>query len=140
VPVRYEPFHREHLGAILGLCQAQGWLSLPSDPARAQQALTAPGVTTVVAVVADEVIGFATVLSDGVLDAYLSALLVAEPHRGEGIGAGLLQTAYRRSGATRVDLLAADGTDDFYARFPHRRFSGYRLHPDAALESTPGPA
>jgi len=140
VPVRYEPFHREHLGAILGLCQAQGWLSLPSDPARAQQALTAPGVTTVVAVVADEVIGFATVLSDGVLDAYLSALLVAEPHRGEGIGAGLLQTAYRRSGATRVDLLAADGTDDFYARFPHRRFSGYRLHPDAALESAPGPA
>jgi GNAT superfamily N-acetyltransferase len=140
VPVRYEPFHREHLGAILGLCQAQGWLSLPSDPARAQQALTAPGVTTVVAVVADEVIGFATVLSDGVLDAYLSALLVAEPHRGEGIGAGLLQTAYRRSGATRIDLLAADGTDDFYARFPHRRFSGYRLHPDAALESTPGPA
>ena len=140
MPVRYEPFHREHLGAILGLCQAQGWLSLPSDPARAQQALTAPGVTTVVAVVADEVIGFATVLSDGVLDAYLSALLVAEPHRGEGIGAGLLQTAYRRSGATRVDLLAADGTDDFYARFPHRRFSGYRLHPDAALESAPGPA
>jgi GNAT superfamily N-acetyltransferase len=140
VPVRYEPFHREHLGGILGLCQAQGWPSLPSDPARAQQALTAPGVTTVVAVVADKVIGFATVLSDGVLDAYLSALLVAEPHRGEGIGAGLLQTAYRRSGATRVDLLAADGTDDFYARFPHRRFSGYRLHPDAALESTPGPA
>ncbi len=140
MPVRYEPFHREHLGAILGLCQAQGWLSLPSDPARAQQALTAPGVTTVVAVVADEVIGFATVLSDGVLDAYLSALLVAEPHRGAGIGADLLQTGYRRSGATRVDLLAADGTDDFYARFPHHRFSGFRLHPDATLDPTPGPA
>ncbi len=77
------------------------------------------------------------------LDAYLSALLVAEPHRGEGIGAGLLQTGCRRSGATRVDLLAADGTDgtdDFYARFPHRRFSGFRLHPDKALDPTPGPA
>jgi GNAT superfamily N-acetyltransferase len=140
VPVRYEPFDRQHLGAILGLCRAQGWPSLPSDPVRAQQALTAPGVTTVVAVVADEVIGFATVLSDGVLDAYLSALLVAEAHRGEGIGAGLLQTGYRRSGATRVDLLAADGTADFYTRFPHRRFSGFRLHPDATLDPMPGPA
>jgi predicted N-acetyltransferase YhbS len=140
VPVRYEPFDREHLEAILGLCQAQGWPSLPSDPARAHQALTAPGVTTVVAVDADDVVGFATVLSDGVLDAYLSALLVAEPHRGEGIGADLLRTGYRRSGATRVDLLAADGTNDFYTRFPHRRFSGFRLHPDAPLESTPGPA
>ena len=140
VPVRYEPFDRQHLGAILGLCRTQGWPSLPSDPVRAHQALTAPGVTTVVAVVADEVIGFATVLSDGVLDAYLSALLVAEPHRGAGIGADLLQTGYRRSGATRVDLLAADGTDDFYARFPHHRFSGFRLHPDATLDPTPGPA
>jgi predicted N-acetyltransferase YhbS len=140
VPVRYEPFDHHHLGAILGLCQTQGWPSLPSDPARAQQALTAPGVTTVVAVVADEVVGFATVLSDGVLDAYLSALLVAEAHRREGIGAGLLETGFRRSGATRIDLLAAEGTDDFYARFSHRRFSGFRLHPDSALESTPGRA
>jgi predicted N-acetyltransferase YhbS len=140
VPVRYEPFGREHLGAILDLCRAQGWPSLPSDPTRAGRALTAPGVTTVVAVDADAVVGFATVLSDGVLDAYLSALLVAEAHRGDGIGAGLLDTAYRRSGATRVDLLAGDGTEPFYARFPHRRFSGFRLRPDDALEPTPDPA
>jgi predicted N-acetyltransferase YhbS len=140
VPVRFEPFDRHHLGAILRLCEAQGWPSLPSDPARAQRALTAPGVTAVVAIVAGEVVGFATLLSDGVLDAYLSALLVAEPHRNKGIGEGVLRFGYRRCGATRVDLLAADGTDDFYARFPHRRFSGFRLHPDAALDPTPGAA
>jgi ribosomal protein S18 acetylase RimI-like enzyme len=130
VPVRYEPFARDHLDAILGLCTTQGWPSLPADPARAQQALNAPGVTTLVALTADEVVGFATVLSDGVLDAYLSSLLVAEPHRGTGLGDELLRRAYHQSGAVRVDLLAAEGTDGFYARFPHRRFSGFRLHPD----------
>lgn len=138
--VRVEPFDGDHLAAILGLCETQGWPSLPADPRRAQRALTAPGVTTVVALTADEVIGFATVLSDGVLDSYLSMLLVAEPHRGAGIGDVLLQRVYRESGATRVDLLAAEGTDGFYARFPHRRFSGFRLHPDAPPDTTPGPA
>ena len=130
--VQYLAFIPAHLAPILALCETQGWPSLPADPARAGRALTAPGVTTVVALDADEVIGFATLLSDGEIDAYLSALLVAESHRRQGIGRTLIDVGYRRTGATRVDLLAADGTDDFYARVPHRRFSGFRLHLDTA--------
>ena len=87
-------------------------------------------MTTVVAVDHNEVIGFATFLSDGQIDSYLSALLVAETRRRDGIGRELIDVGYRRTGATRVDLLAADGTDDFYARIPHRRFSGFRIYPD----------
>ena len=44
---------------------AEGWPSLPDDPARALRILTAPGVTTVVAVIQGEVIGFAELFSDG---------------------------------------------------------------------------
>jgi predicted N-acetyltransferase YhbS len=133
VAVQYVAFIPAHLAPILELCETQGWPSLPADPARAGRALTAPGVTTVVALEGDAVIGFATLLSDGEIDAYLSALIVAESHRRQGIGRTLIDVGYRRTGATRVDLLAADGTDDFYARVPHRRFSGFRLQLD-----TPG--
>src|SRR5260370_34741493 len=107
--VQYVSFIPGHLGRILALCETQGWPSLPADPARAGRALTAPGVTTVVALDGDTVVGFATVLSDGEIDAYLSALLVAESYRRQGIGRALLDVAYRRTGATRVDLLAAAG-------------------------------
>jgi hypothetical protein len=34
---------------VLRLCESEGWLSFPADPARAVRALTAPGVITVVA-------------------------------------------------------------------------------------------
>jgi GNAT superfamily N-acetyltransferase len=138
VPARFEAFDRAHLTAILGLCDTEGWSSLPADPDRASRALVAPGVTTVVAVDADEVIGFATLLSDGEIDAYLSALLVAEARRHEGVGRELLHVGFRRTGATRVDLLAADGTDGFYAMIPHRRFSGFRLYPDSATVPASG--
>lgn len=136
--VRYEPFAAAHLETILGLCETQGWPSLPADPARAQRALTAPGVTTVVAVDADEVIGFATFLSDGQIDSYLSALLVAAPRRRQGVGEALLHAGHRRTGAARVDLLADPGAEAFYARIPHRRFAGFRLQlePDTATTGT----
>ncbi len=140
MPVRSEPFARDHLGAILALCETQGWPSLPADPRRAEQALTAPGVTTVVAVDGNEVAGFATILTDGVIDAYLSLLLVEESHRGAGIGDALVHDVYRSSGATRVDLLAEVGSDGFYRRFPHRRLAGFRLYPDAPRDDVSGRA
>jgi hypothetical protein len=54
-------YDKTHLDAIVALCEAEGWTLLPSDPARAHRGLTAPGVTTVVAVQqgSGEVLGFA---------------------------------------------------------------------------------
>ena len=62
-------FRPDDLSGILRLCEAENWPSFPEDPPRANRALTAPGVTTVVAVEADQVIGFAQMQSDGEVQA-----------------------------------------------------------------------
>jgi ribosomal protein S18 acetylase RimI-like enzyme len=123
------PFTEEHLGAVLELCRRQGWPSLPEDPARARRALLAPGVTTVVARDADAVVGFAQMMSDGEIQAYLALLLVAEPYRRRGIARRLVQDALRRAGGARVDLLSERESAAFYRSLPNRSFDGWRLYP-----------
>ena len=53
-----------HLPDVLRLCEAEGWPSLPSDPARAARALSEPGAVTVVAVVDGALVGFAFAFAD----------------------------------------------------------------------------
>lgn len=129
--VRYVAFVREHLDGIVALCAAEGWPSLPEDPARAARVLTAPGVSTVVATDDAAVVGFATVLSDGEIQAYLSLLVVASTHRGAGIGRRLVELTARGAGGIRVDLLAEEGAEGFYETFAHRRKAGFRIYPEA---------
>lgn len=124
-----EPFQSDHLSAILAICEGEGWPSLPADPARAQRVLTAPGVTTVVAISEEgEVVGFAQLLSDGEIQAYLSTLAVVPDHRGTGIGRDLIESGLRRAGGLRVDLLT-EAADAFYERLRSRRMSGFRVYP-----------
>ncbi len=123
--VAYE--HR-HLDGIIDLCAAEGWPSFPADPARAHRVMRAPGVTTVVAVEGERVIGFACVQSDGEIQAHLSNIVVAEDRRRAGIGRRLLQAGIERAGGTRVDLVTHEA-GPFYESFRHKRWSGYRLYP-----------
>lgn len=125
----YVGFSGEHLHGVIRLCEAEGWPSFPSDPARAVRALTAPGVVTVVAVEDGEVAGFAQMLTDGEIQAYLCELAVASTSREDGVGKKLVQEAFARSGAQRVDLLALDGSEAFYGAFEHRPMQGYRIYP-----------
>lgn len=122
-------FTRKYLGGVLRLCEAQGWPSLPEDPLRALRALSAPGVVTFVALEAGEVVGFAQLLTDGCIQAFLSVVCVAENCRGQGIGKSLIERAFTQSGAQRVDLLALDESREFYESFPHRTMAGYRIYP-----------
>lgn len=122
-------FTEEHLSGVLGLCGAEGWPSFPADPARALRALTAPGVVTVVAVEGGEVIGFAQRLTDGEIQAYLCDVAVATSVRGRGVGKKLVESAFARSGARRIDLLALEESEGFYRRFDHRTMPGYRIYP-----------
>jgi hypothetical protein len=46
-------YTREHLPGIVALCEAEGWPSFGADPDRAHAVLTAPGVTTAVALDGD---------------------------------------------------------------------------------------
>lgn len=118
----------EHLDEVMRLCELEGWTTLTDDPARALRAFTAPGTVTLVALADDgEVAGFAQMLSDGAVQAFLSRLLVAPGRRRSGVGRLLVERALTASGALRADLLAADGSEEFYRSFPHRQGPGYRI-------------
>jgi ribosomal protein S18 acetylase RimI-like enzyme len=126
------PFESTHLRGVLRLCEAEGWPSLPSDPARAAQTLTAPGAVTVVALRNGDVVGFAFALVDaGRIDAYLSTMAVDSTHRRQGIATALIREVFASSGASRLDLLAEPGTEAFYESLPHRDFKAFRVYPDS---------
>jgi ribosomal protein S18 acetylase RimI-like enzyme len=122
-------FAPDHLDGVLDLCRAEGWPSLPEDPERAVRVLTAPGVTTVVAVDGDRVVGFAQMFSDGEIQAFLTSIAVADGQRGRGVGRSLVDEALRMAGGERVDLLSEDAAVPFYESFPHFRKPGFRLYP-----------
>jgi predicted N-acetyltransferase YhbS len=124
-------YGRAHLPGVLALCTAEGWLSLPADPQRANRVLSAPGVTTVVAVAAQtgDVVGFAELLSDGELQSYLANLLVGVSWRGRGVARVLVAEALRQAGGERVDLLSEDAAVGFYQALNHREKRGFRLYP-----------
>ncbi len=62
MPIVVRLYERADLAGVISLCQQEGWPSFPADPDRAHRAMTAHGVTTVVAF-GDEavanVVGFA---------------------------------------------------------------------------------
>jgi hypothetical protein len=60
---------------------------------------------------------------------------VAPAARRRGVGRELLFEALRRSSALRIDLLAQEGSEDFYRSLPHRESTGFRIVADAAHET-----
>ena len=129
--VEVRPYGRADLDGVIGLCAAEGWPSFPADPARAHRALTAPGVTSVVAAADGEVVGFAQLLSDGEIQAHLSLIATAAAHRGQGIARRMLALALERAGGVRIDLVT-DSAEDFYAGLQHHRMAGFRIYPPFA--------
>lgn len=148
--VAYEPCH---LDPILALCKAEGWVTFSSNRERAGRAMTGPGVTALVAVEPDagasgddgaagggRVVGFAHAYGDGCFGGYLAMLLVADGHRGEGIGRALVERTLLDAGVLRLDLLSSDRAMSLYERFPHNTMPGFRLYPDESLRpSDPDP-
>jgi ribosomal protein S18 acetylase RimI-like enzyme len=65
-------------------------------------------------------------LTDGEIHAYLANVVVAQGLRRQGKGKRLVEEAFARSGAERVDLYAGEGGDAFYQSFEHKPFPGYR--------------
>jgi ribosomal protein S18 acetylase RimI-like enzyme len=121
-------FLPDDLDGVIALCAAEGWPSFPEDPARALRALTAPGVTAVVAADGDDVAGFAQLLSDGEIQAHLSLIAVAPRHRRLGLAREMLKLALAEAGGVRIDLIT-DTAPEFYAALPHRRLDGFRIWP-----------
>jgi len=129
--VTIQPYEDRHLEPVVALCLAQGWLSW-GDRERTRRALVAPGVTTLVALDDDSVLGVAQVISDGAITAYLSLLVVAETARRRGVGRSLVDAVFAETGLARLDLLSEDGAVGFYRSFPHKVKPGLRIYPSEA--------
>jgi ribosomal protein S18 acetylase RimI-like enzyme len=135
--VDYREYEAGDLPDIIGLCVAEGWPSFPEDPARAHRALTAPGVTSIVALDGDQMVGFTYLLSDGEIQAYIANITVAASHRRRGIARHLIETALQRAGGDRIDLIT-ETADAFYESLHHKRSSGYRIYPPFTSETASG--
>jgi len=120
------PFRPEHGARVASLCEAEGW-DYWSDIAVVERALLAPGVTTLVALDGGEVVGAAEVISDGAINWVLGALIVSPSRRGEGIGSALIEEAFARTGALRLDLLTEGDAPSFYRSLLGREMAGFRL-------------
>jgi ribosomal protein S18 acetylase RimI-like enzyme len=121
-------FQPGDLSGVIALCAAENWPSFPEDPARALRALTAPGVTTVVAADGDRVAGFAQLLSDGEIQAHLSLIAVGPAYRRQNVARDLLRLALELAGGSRIDLIT-ETAPEFYSAMPHRRLEGFRIWP-----------
>ncbi len=131
--VVYEAFDAaSHLSGVVGILGSLEWDNFGYDPDLTCKSLTAPGVTTIIAVARDtgEVVGFAQVFGDGVFQAHLGLLAVDEKWRRRDVGRGLVEEASARLGATRMDLIASDESLDFYRKFKHREQVGFRIYSD----------
>jgi ribosomal protein S18 acetylase RimI-like enzyme len=116
------------LPGVLRLCAFENWPSFREDQARAHRALTAPGVTTMVAVEGERLLGFAQLQSDGEVQAHLSLIAVDPATRRKGVARQLIEHALQTAGGLRIDLVT-DTAEGFYASLPHFRMNGYRLYP-----------
>ena len=126
--VEVRAFAPADLDAVVALCAGEDWPSFSQDPQRALRALTAPGVTTVVAVESGAVIGFVQLLSDGEIQAHLSLIAVDRAYRRRNLARQMLRLALATAGGTRIDLIT-DSAPEFYAALPHRRLDGFRIWP-----------
>jgi ribosomal protein S18 acetylase RimI-like enzyme len=127
--VSIQPFARAHLDGLIRLVAAEGWAEYPDDPERTHRALSAPGVTTLVALAGGQVIGVIQVQSDGVIQAHVSMLLIAPEWHGHGIGSRLLREGFERAGGLHLDIRTR--TEGYYERLGASRSLGFRLTREA---------
>ena len=123
--VSIEPFADDHLDDVVALVGAAGWNEYTVDVEQTSRALSAPGVTTLVAVDDARVVGVIQVQSDGAIQAHVSMLLVDPNWRGRQLGLKLLREGLGRAGGLRLDIRTR--TDGYYERLGASRSLGFRL-------------
>jgi ribosomal protein S18 acetylase RimI-like enzyme len=98
------------------LLQANDWGPRVADP-KTFSDLVARSQIALVAVEQDEVIGFLRALTDGIFNGYISMVVVAQAHRGRGIGSALVKSAMGENKAMTWVLRAGrTGVSAFYLK------------------------
>jgi GNAT superfamily N-acetyltransferase len=120
-----EPCADGHLEGLIALVAAEGWTDYTEDTERTARALSAPGVTTLVALADGRVVGAIQVQSDGVIQAHVSMLLIDREWRGRQLGSGLLREGLDRAGGLWIDIRTR--TEGYYEGLGASRSLGYRL-------------
>jgi ribosomal protein S18 acetylase RimI-like enzyme len=123
--ISIEPFTRAHLDGLIALVAAEGWSEYSDDVERTHRALTAPGVTTLVAVAGGHLVGVIQVQSDGLIQAHVSMLLIDPNSRGARLGSRLLREGLERAGGVQLDIRTR--TDGYYEQLGATRSLGFRL-------------
>ena len=86
------PIEPAEIEAARRLLQAAQWGARVADPATFAE-LVRRSPIALVAVEGGEVAGFLRALTDGMFNGYISMVVVAESHRGRGIGTALVRQA-----------------------------------------------
>jgi ribosomal protein S18 acetylase RimI-like enzyme len=123
--VSIEPYSQAHLDGLIALVAAAGWTEYTEDAERTHRALSAPGVTTLLALADGRVVGAIQVQFDGVIQAHASMLLIDPECRGHQLGFRLLGEGLERSGGLWVDIRTR--TEGYYERLGASRSLGFRL-------------
>lgn len=113
--VSIEPFAQAHLDGLIALVAAEGWTEYTEDAERTYRALSARGVTTLMALADGRVVGAIQVQSDGVIQAHVSMLLIDREWRGRRLGSRLLREGLEHAGGLWLDIRTR--TEGYYARF-----------------------
>lgn len=123
--ISIEPFRQARLDGLIALVAAEGWTEYTDDVERTRRALSAPGVTTLVAIAGGNLVGAIQVQSDGLIQAHVSMLLIARNSRGLGLGSRLLRDGLERAGGPQLDVRTR--TEGYYERLGASRSLGFRL-------------
>jgi GNAT superfamily N-acetyltransferase len=118
-------FAREHLESVVDLFGSAGWDEYTDDAERTYQALVAPGSTTLVVLDGATVVALVQVQSDGLIQAHVSCLLVADSWRRAGLGRLLLREAFTQAGGVNLDIRTR--AESYYVRLGATQSAGFRL-------------
>ena len=120
-----KPYARVHLDGLIALVAAEGWSEYAEDAERTHRALSARGVTTLVALADGRIVGAIQVQSDGVIQAHVSMLLIDPEWRGHRLGPRLLRDGLEHAGGLWLDIRTR--TEGYYERLGASRSLGFRL-------------